>query len=214
MPVLVTDFDGTFARRDFYELIIERHDPPGAAADWQRFLAGELTLTEGLGAVFAALRTDEAGVDRLVDALDPAPGIEEAVRRLQAAGWEIVVASAGCGWYIERLLERRGLRFQVHATAGVFRPETGLVLTPDPTAPFFHPETGIDKAAVVREALSRDPVVAYAGDSTTDRAGALLVAPAHRFATGWLARRFTDEGVPFQPFAAWPAIADRLLAAE
>ena len=30
MPILVTDFDGTFTRRDFFDLILERHDPPGA----------------------------------------------------------------------------------------------------------------------------------------------------------------------------------------
>ena len=93
MPILITDFDGTFTRRDYFDLIIERHDPPGAREAWGRFQAGELTHAEGIAGVFASLRTDLAGADRLVDALDPAPGTADAVRRLQAAGWEIVVAS-------------------------------------------------------------------------------------------------------------------------
>lgn len=211
MPILVTDFDGTFARRDFFDLILERHNPPGARAGWQQFLDGKVTLTEGLNAVFTTLRTDEAGVAALVAALDPAPGTAAAVRRLQAAGWEIEVASAGCGWYIERLLQGLDLKITVHASPGVFAPDSGLRMTPDPRRPFHHPSTGIDKPAVVRAALARDLQVAYAGDSTTDRAAALLAAPAQRFATGWLARRFAADEIPHVPFRAWPEIVDHLL---
>ena len=211
MPILVTDFDGTFTRRDFFDLVLERHPTPAGREGWRRFQAGELSHAEGIGAVFASLRTDAAGAEALVDALDPAPGTAAAVRRLQAAGWEVVIASAGCRWYIDRLLARLDLDVRVHASPGAFAPETGLVMTPDPDAPFFSAETGIDKPAVVRDALGRDPVVAYAGDSGTDRAAALLVPPRRRFLTGWLARRCGREGVPHAPVAAWPEIADRLL---
>ncbi|HPF70904.1 MAG TPA: 2,3-diketo-5-methylthio-1-phosphopentane phosphatase, partial [Candidatus Krumholzibacteria bacterium] len=95
---------------------------------------------------------------------------------------------------------------------GSFAPDTGLVLAPDPSDRFFDPRTLIDKTAVVRDALARDAVVAYAGDSLTDRAGALLVPETRRFARGWLARRFAEDGIPHAVFAAWPEIAATLLA--
>lgn len=212
MPILVTDFDGTFSRRDFFDLILDRCDPPAGREAWRRYLAGELTHCQGIGGVFASLRTDLAGADALVAALDPAPGTADAVRRLQAAGWEIVIASAGCRWYIERLLGKLGVAVTVHAAAGDFAPATGLVLAPDARAPFFHPRTCIDKPAVVRDALARDGVVAMAGDSDTDRAAALLVPPERRFATGHLARSFAAEGVPHVAFTAWPQIVDGLLS--
>ncbi len=211
MPILITDFDGTFTRRDFFDLVLERHDPPGAREGWQRFRDGKCTLSQGLGAVFAALRTDEAGMETLVEALDPAPGTADAVRRLQKAGWEIVVASAGCGWYIDRLLAGLDLDLTVHASPGVFAPDTGLVMTPDPSGPYFHPKSGIDKPAVVRDALARDAVVAYAGDSATDRAASLQVAPERRYVTGWLARRFVAEGLSHVGFGVWPEVAEGLL---
>jgi len=212
MPILITDFDGTFTRRDFFDLVLEQFDPPGARAGWQGFLDGELTLSQGLNAVFTALRTDAAGAGNLVKALSPAPGTAEAVRSLQEAGWEIVVASAGCSWYIERLMASLGLELTIHASPGTFAPETGLVMTPDPAGPYYHRLSGIDKPAVVRDALTRDAVVAYAGDSATDRVGALLVAPERRFVTGWLQRQFADEGLAHVSFREWPEIADRLLA--
>ena len=212
MPILVTDFDGTFTRRDYFDLILENHDPPGARAGWQRFVDGEATHAEGIGAVFAALKTDEAAADALVEALDPAPGTAAAVRRLQAAGWRLVVASAGCKWYIDRLLARLDLSgITVHASPGTFSPETGLVMTPDPAGPFHDAHAGIDKPAVVRAALDEDPIVAYAGDSNTDRAAALMVPATRRFVTGWLGRRFRAEGLDHIAFDAWPQIADHLL---
>ncbi len=91
------------------------------------------------------------------------------------------------------------------------RTETGLLMRPDPQRPFYHPEIGIDKPAVTRAALARDPVVAYAGDSNNDRGGAMLVAPERRFATGWLARKLAAEGVPHVVFSNWPEIAGCLL---
>ena len=211
MPILVTDFDGTFTRRDFFDLILERHASPQARAAWQGYLDGKLTHVEGIGGVFAALRTDEAGAEALVAALAPAPGTADAVRRLQTAGWEVVIASAGCGWYIDRLLARLGLQVTVHASPGMFTPATGLVMAPDRAGPFHHPELSIDKPAVVRDALARDQRVACAGDSETDRAGCLLVPPERRFATGRLAQRFAAEGVPHIALDEWPQIADHLL---
>jgi len=212
MPILVTDFDGTFTRRDFFDLILERHDPPGARALWDSFLAGGMTPFEGIAGVLGSLRTDEAGALELVAAMDPPPGAAAAAHALQAAGWEIVVASAGCRWYIDRVLDSLGLSFNVQANPGWFAPARGLVMELDPDSPYFHRELGIDKPAVVRAALARDPVVAFAGDSPrTDGPAAMLVAPDRRFATGPLAQRLTADGTPYRAFADWTGIAAQLL---
>ncbi len=211
MPILITDFDGTFAQRDFFDLILEKFDPPGAEAGWQQFLSGEITLSEGLNAVFNTLRTDTSGAADLVEALNPALGTAEAVRALQKAGWEIIIASAGCRWYIDCLLAQQGIAMKVHASPGVFTPQSGLLMTPDPTDQYYHPKTGIDKPLVVKAALQRDPIVAYAGDSITDRAGALMVPPQRRFVTGWLQHDFETSDVAHVPFKIWPEIAAHLL---
>jgi 2-hydroxy-3-keto-5-methylthiopentenyl-1-phosphate phosphatase len=212
MPILVTDFDGTFTRRDFFDLILERHNPPGARALWDRFLAGGMTPFEGIAGVLGSLRTDEAGALALVAAMDPPPGAAAAARALQAAGWEIVVASAGCRWYIDRVLDGLGLSFSVQANPGWFAPARGVVMELDPGSPYFHRELGIDKPAVVRAALARDPIVAFAGDSPqTDGPAAMLVAPDRRFATGPLARRLAADGTPYRAFADWTGIAAQLL---
>ena len=212
MPILVSDFDGTLTGRDFFQLILERCEPPGAREIWDGFTSGRLTHFEAIAGVFAGLRTDRAGAEALVRELAPPPGLGAAVARLQAAGWELEIASAGCRWYIDRYLAWQQITATVHACPGEFAPETGLVMRPATDSPFPSDETGIDKAAVVRAALARDAVVAVAGDSGTDHDAVLLAPPARRFARRWLADDLRAEGEAFQAFGDWPEIVDILLA--
>ncbi len=209
--ILVSDFDGTMTKHDFFDLA--RRDLPSAADHdhWQDYVAGRITHFEALAGIFGAIRTDEATLAALVERMELDPGLKDSVARLRAAGWEIIVASAGCDWYIRRLLARAGVDLEVHANPGTFASATGLVLALPKKSPYFRRETGIDKSAIVRAALARDPQAVFAGDGRPDLAPAGLVAPANRFATGWLARHFRNTGEPFHPFETWSQIADRLL---
>ena len=101
---------------------------------------------------------------------------------------------------IVRLLEGLAWRHDGQAWPLTFRAVRingypGVVMERDPASPYYDAGLGIDKQAVVRDALARDPVVAFAGDSfQTDGPAARLVAPEMRFATGQLARRFAAAG--------------------
>ena len=211
MPILVSDFDGTITNRDYFELILDRYDPQAAHEAWNGFKEGRLTHFEAIAGVFAALPTDLAGAEALVRELEPPPGLAAAVHRLQDAGWELQIASAGCGWYIERFLTWQGIEAEVHASPGEFVAGGGLVMRHAKDSPFVSETRGIDKPAVVRAALARDPIVAVAGDSGTDHDGMLLVPPERRFARRWLADDLRAEGEGFHAFTDWPDIVDVLL---
>ena len=209
--LLVSDFDGTMTKHDFFDLA--RRDLPSAADHdfWQDYVAGKITHFEALAGIFGSIRTDWPTIENLVERMELDPGLKDSVARLRAAGWEIIVASAGCDWYIRRLLAMADVQLEVHANPGVFAPESGLVLSLPVESPYFRRETGIDKTAIVRAALARDPQSVFAGDGRPDLAPAGLVRPDRRFATGWLAHHFKNTGEPFRPFTAWSQIADALL---
>ena len=209
--ILVSDFDGTMTKFDFFDLA--RRDLPSAADHdfWQDFVAGKITHFEALAGIFASIRTDWPGIEAVVDRMELDPSLRDSVARLRAAGWEIIVASAGCDWYIRRLLAKAGVELEVHANPGVFAPETGLVLSLPVASPYFKRETGIDKSAIVRAALARDPDAVFAGDGRPDLAPAGLVRPARRYARGWLAHHLQQTREEFHPFETWSAIADHLL---
>lgn len=209
--ILVSDFDGTMTKFDFFDLA-RRDLPSNADHDfWQDYVDGRITHFEALQGIFGSIRADWAGIERVLAGMQLDPTLKDSVARLRAAGWEIVVASAGCGWYIERLLGQAGVKLDVHANPGAFAPETGLRLALPTDSPYFKRETGIDKPAIVRAALARDPDAVFAGDGRPDLAPASLVKPGNRFATGWLAHHFRNVGEEYRPFETWSQIAAALL---
>jgi 2-hydroxy-3-keto-5-methylthiopentenyl-1-phosphate phosphatase len=209
--ILVSDFDGTMTKHDFFDLA--RRDLPSAADHdhWQDYVDGRITHFEALQRIFAAIRTDWDGMAQVLENMELDPELPGAIKRLRAAGWEVVVASAGCGWYIHRLLDKANVQLEVYANPGVFAPESGLVLTLPVDSPHYRHETGIDKSAIVRAALARDPLAVFAGDGRPDLAPSNLVQPSRRFARGWLAHHLAKLGEPFQAFDTWSQIADALL---
>lgn len=207
--VFVTDYDGTMTESDFFEEVRTRL--AGDDDPWQEYLRGEITHFEALRRIFARVR-DEATARELARATRLDPETPAAVPRLRKSGWEVVVASAGCRWYIDLLFGEAGIDVPVVANPGSFVPQEGLVMTLPAGSPFFSPETGIDKTALLRYWVARCDRVAFAGDGRPDLAPALLVPGRLRFARGWLAEALAERGEPFRPFGRWSEIAAALTA--
>ena len=159
----MTDFDGTLTRVDFYHLARARLVPPGAPNLFADYALGKLTHFDCLAGTYAAITRPEAEVAQQLRNLQIEPRLGELLPRLTAAGWDVVVASAGCAWYIDKLLAGAPVA-AVHANPGRFETGRGLVMERPTGSPFFDPEVGVDKPAIVRDALARAEVVAYAGD--------------------------------------------------
>jgi 2-hydroxy-3-keto-5-methylthiopentenyl-1-phosphate phosphatase len=208
--LLVTDFDGTMTRHDFYRLAAGSLLPPDLPDYWAEYRAGRITHFEALRAIFASIRADEPAVRAVVDRMDLDPGVARSLNRLNAAGWDVVVTSAGCNWYIKILLDRAGVEVPVWSNPGHFEEGRGLLMELPPRGPYFSPKLGVDKAAVVRHGLNAGKRVAFAGDGFPDIDAARLVADHLRFAHGDLARALHAEGLSFRPYDEWSEIADDL----
>lgn len=204
--VLVTDFDGTLTRHDFYRLVIDELLPPGTPDFWVEYLAGRITHFEAIRRTFAAAPAGAAALEALARRMGLEPDLAAEVERLRGAGWRVVVASAGCLRYIGTLLDEARVTLEVHANPGHIE-DGRLAMTLPTDSPYFSPETGIDKAAVVRDALATGLPVAFAGDGPPDLIPALMVEPRLRFARGHLAQALADRGEAFRPFDRWRDVA-------
>jgi 2-hydroxy-3-keto-5-methylthiopentenyl-1-phosphate phosphatase len=208
--ILVSDFDGTMTRVDFFTLALECLVPPNLPGYWDAYLAGRMTHFEVLRAIYGAIRTSESEALAVLPRMGLDPNLAPAVAGLRQAGWEVVVASAGCAWYILRLLAERCVELEVHSNPGHFETGRGLVLGLPVDSPFFSPTLGIDKAGVVRAALATGRPVAFAGDGYPDADAARLVRPELRFARRDLAEVLTGEGLPFRLFEVWSDVSRAL----
>jgi 2-hydroxy-3-keto-5-methylthiopentenyl-1-phosphate phosphatase len=207
--ILVSDFDGTMTRRDFFRLALEIL-PMETAFFWERYKNGEISHFQALASIFAQLRLPESRLDELMAGMELEKGIAKAVEKLNTRGWRLVIASAGCLWYIEKLLAPLGITPEVHANPGRFNKQQGLVMELPVSSPYYSPSTGIDKTLVVRAALNRG-LVAFAGDGRPDLEAALLVHPSLRFAKGRLTEELAQKGKSFRPFQSWGEMVDKLL---
>jgi 2,3-diketo-5-methylthio-1-phosphopentane phosphatase len=212
--VLVSDFDGTMTRHDFYKLAIELLLPSTTPDYWAQYRAGEITHFEALRSYFVAIRNDESEVLEVMRRMEIDPHLANAVTSLQTAGWKVVIASAGCEWYMRRLLASVGAEIEVHANPGRFEPGKGLIMEMPTASPFYSPTLGIDKAGVVRCYVDAGQTVAFAGDGFPDADPARLVPAALRFARGDLAQTLRRERLPFKSFESWSDIAHHLLGRE
>src|SRR4051812_9896918 len=128
--VLVSDFDGTMTRHDFYRLALETLLPAETPDHWAEYRAGAITHFEALRLYFAAIRADEKTVLAVVRRMELDPGLPAAVASLMRAGWAVVITSAGCDWYIRRLLADAGvevdIEVDIQANPGRFEAGKGL----------------------------------------------------------------------------------------
>lgn len=209
--VLVSDFDGTMTRHDFYKLVIESLLPPGTPDYWAMYRAGTITHFEALRRYFAAIRASEDEVLAVVRRMELDSALPAAVAALDRAGWKVVVTSAGCDWYIRRLLAEARVEVEVHSNPGRFVPGKGLLMEMPAGSPYLSPSLGVDKTAIVRGYVGRGRPVAFAGDGFPDADPARLVPGELRFARGDLADVLRAERLPFRPFETWSDIARAVL---
>jgi 2,3-diketo-5-methylthio-1-phosphopentane phosphatase len=209
--VLVSDFDGTMTRHDFYQLVIESLLPPDTPDHWAEYRSGAITHFEALRRYFAAIRASEGEVLAVVDRMELDRELPAAVAGLGRAGWKVVVTSAGCDWYIRRLLAAAGVEVEVHSNPGRFEAGKGLLMEMPRGSPYLSAALGVDKTAVVRRFLAGGRTVAFAGDGFPDEEPARLVPGDLRFARGDLADVLRREGLPFHPFDSWSEVARVLL---
>ena len=208
--LLVTDFDGTLTRTDFYFLARGQLCPPRLPNYFLDYTGGRLTHFDCLALTYAQITATEAETVAALASLGLEPRLAEYVERLGELGWDTTVASAGCRWYIDRLVGH--LNLPTHANGGHWHPSgRGLVMTRPADSPFTCTEVGIDKPAVVRDALGRAERVAYAGDGPTDVPALLLVPPELRFAKGDAAMMLREMGEGFVEFDGWAEVAEELI---
>ena len=137
-----------------------------------------------------------------------------AVETLRQAGWSVVVTSAGCEWYIHRLLADAGVSVVVHANPGRFEVGRGLRMEMPTGSPYLSEFLGVDKHR--RGSGNTWPSggrVAFAGDGFPDADAARLVpVKRRRFARADLADVLPGKkGSISGGIIPWSEIADRLL---
>lgn len=209
--IFVSDFDGTFTQHDFYDLVTKAFPEILQYNDWTHYEEGKITHFEALRSIFSRLRSPETTLIDIINKMTITSNLAKDIDTLNNHGWNLVVASAGCDWYIKKLLGSNLDKLTLYANPGTYSAENGLAMTRADLGTFSSDNLGVNKLAIVEDALTRYQYVAFAGDGRPDLEPALIVPSDKRFAKGWLAQKLDSLNEEYVPFSDWSDIIPYLI---
>jgi 2,3-diketo-5-methylthio-1-phosphopentane phosphatase len=168
---LVSDFDGTISKEDFFNMAVERLLTPGDLLAWRDFLNKKITHYEALDKIFSRIRIPQKRLDDFIQSIEIDPEFQNTLGLCKEFSIPVYICSAGMDYYILKRIPEEIKKYDIAllANKGEYSPETGFKLTPPPeNYPFYNKNTGISKEALVKSLKKRGFFTVYAGDGIPD----------------------------------------------
>lgn len=209
--VIFCDFDGTITENDNIIAIIRHFNPPGWEPIVQDVLEERISISEGVGQMFALLPSsmrDEVIRFALGQAVIR-PGFEEFVRFCCDSDIALYVTSGGIDFFVYPLLEPFGIPFDhIYCNGSDFSGESIRITWPHPCQDPCQNKCGMCKATIARRFPEEQYERIVIGDSVTDFAAAKLVEFV--YARAQLISKCEELHLPYAPFGTFYDIIEHL----
>ncbi|MBS4773959.1 MAG: MtnX-like HAD-IB family phosphatase [Proteobacteria bacterium] len=197
---LVTDFDGTVSRDDFFTLVAEKYLTPADLEPWSCYMNGSLSHFEALNMVFSKIRVPETELADFIAAIPLDPFFADVAAYCCLKGIPLYICSAGCDYYINKLIGNLITRNHINLITnhGEYNPRKGLVMQAPRDSLFYDKNVGISKAGVVKHLQSQGFSAVFCGDGPPDVKPARIAQTV--FARKYLLDKCREENIITQPF--------------
>ncbi|OGH97480.1 MAG: hypothetical protein A2104_07775 [Candidatus Melainabacteria bacterium GWF2_32_7] len=174
---LVSDFDGTISKIDFFYFVIAKLLTESDIQPWLDYQEGKITHIEALTRIFKKIRLDKEDFHKLVLELPIEECFIDTVKYCNENNIDFYIVSAGADYYIKVILEHLKVQNLVKliSNKSCYSKEEGLqIIEPDKTSPFYSIEYGISKKLVVESVRKDSDFTVFAGDGRPDIEAARL----------------------------------------
>lgn len=166
--LFISDFDGTISKEDFYKKIMYKYMPEKEQTYYKDFKAEKIKDVDFLNEIFTTINLEEDEIEKEIMELGIDEGFQKIVEKCGELGIDFIILSAGCEYYIKKILKHRGLEsIPVFSNVGIYQ-KKGIRINPDQTSEFYSERYGIDKEKVVKHFREQYDMIIYAGDSAPD----------------------------------------------
>ncbi|MGL5381355.1 MtnX-like HAD-IB family phosphatase, partial [Clostridium sp.] len=166
--LFISDFDGTISKEDFYKKIMYKYMPEKEETYYKDFKAEKIKDIDFLNEIFTTMNLEEDAIEDEIMQLEIDEGFEKIVEKCRELGIDFVILSAGCEYYIKKIMKKMKLEsIPVFSNIGRYE-EKGIRINPDQTSIFYSERYGIDKEKVVKHFREQYDMIIYAGDSAPD----------------------------------------------
>ncbi|MDR1941987.1 MAG: MtnX-like HAD-IB family phosphatase [Endomicrobium sp.] len=168
---LISDFDGTISKEDFFNMAIERLLTPDDLQPWQDYLDKKITHYQALDGIFSKIHISQKALDAFIDSIEIDDKFPDALKLCKKFMIPVYICSAGMDYYIFKKIAHyiKEYNITVISNAGKYSRELGFKLSPpDKNDIFYDKNTGISKEAVVKYLKELGFFTVYAGDGIPD----------------------------------------------
>lgn len=208
---LVSDFDGTISKEDFFNYVIDNHLSPEDIRPWKDYEAGKITHVEGLRQIFSKISMTEKELKDFILTLPIEDHFLETLNYCNNKNIDFYVVSAGADYYIKFIFENLNIlnKLKLISNPSVYEKNGGIKILPsDKTSAFYSEDYGISKKIAVESIKQKYDKVIFAGDGTPDFEAAKLADTV--FARSTLLKLCNQNHIKTEKFESYNNILEYL----
>lgn len=209
--VLISDFDGTISKVDFFYFVIAKLLTESDIQPWLDYQNGKIRHIEALTQIFKKIRLNKEEFHNLILELPIEECFVDTVKYCNEENIDFYIISAGADYYIKVILEHMGVLDSVKliSNPSIYSPEGGMqIIMPDKENPYYSIEYGISKK-LVAESIKKDyDFSVFAGDGRPDIEAAKQADVV--FARGLLLDLCRESNIKAREFCSYCEILEYL----
>ncbi|MDD3013540.1 MAG: MtnX-like HAD-IB family phosphatase [Candidatus Gastranaerophilales bacterium] len=169
--VLISDFDGTISKKDFFWYVIDELLSQDDMQPWEDYLAKKITHIEALTRIFSKIRLSEKEFNDFILSLPIEDCFVKTAQYCHQNNIGFYIISAGADFYIKYILKHLKVDNIVTliSNKSFYKSESGLVINkPDKNSQFYSENYGVNKKLAVEFLKNKYDFSIFAGDGGPD----------------------------------------------
>ncbi len=210
--VLVSDFDGTISKVDFFAYVTENLLTPSDMQPWYDYKSGEITHVEALNRIFKKIRLDIDDFHSFIDKIEVEEYFAKTVDYCIQNSIKVYVVSAGADYYIDRILKKIKVdkKIELIANPSNYSQNNGLELFPFEIGhKYYDQNLGVSKQKFIQNLQMQGLKVIFAGDGIPDVEAASVSDVV--FAKDYLLDICLKKQIQYQNFSTYKDIYEFIL---
>ena len=201
--VLISDFDGTISKKDFFYMVIDTllKDKTDALAPWQDYLDGKIKHIDALTGIFSQIHLTQQQLDEFISTIEVDTYFYDTAKYCMDKKIPFYICSAGTNYYIKKRIFDSIQKYNIILISNdaTYSQQDGMKLVAPPeSSPYYNANTGISKQAIVQKLKNEGFFTIYAGDGKPDFKSAQIADVV--FAKDMLLELCKKENIKTKPF--------------
>ena len=201
--VLISDFDGTISKKDFFYMVIDTllKDKKDALAPWQDYLNGKIKHIDALTGIFSQIHLTQAELDKFISTIEVDSYFYDTAQYCMDKKIPFYICSAGTNYYIKKRIFSSLQKYNITLISNdaTYSQQDGMKLVAPPeSSPYYNANTGISKEKIVQKLKNENFFTIYAGDGKPDLKASKIADVV--FAKDMLLELCKKENIKTKPF--------------